>query len=57
MIDINQCDINSKPHGYWEVYHDNGKLWYSGNYVNGEEYGYWVEYHDNGKLQLKEYLI
>ena len=45
--------LNSED--YWEVYHDNGKLWYKGNYVNGIREGYWEWLYSNGKLSSKEY--
>ena len=44
---------NGKPHGYWEYYHSNGKLWVKGNYVNGNRHGYWEEWYDN---QINYYI-
>ena len=37
-------------HGYWEEYHENGLLWYKGNFINGNLDGYWEWYNINGKL-------
>jgi antitoxin component YwqK of YwqJK toxin-antitoxin module len=47
--------INDKGqrHGYWEVYYDNGQLYFKGDYVNGQRHGYSEEYHPNGKLEYK----
>ena len=50
---INLFDEKGNRHGYWEEYHDNGKLFSKGNYVNGNTHGYWEEYHDNGNLWCK----
>ena len=46
---INQKDENGKKHGLWKAYHDNGKLWYKGEYKNGKSHGLWELYHENGK--------
>jgi len=53
MLDITPINENNQGHGYWEVYHDNGQLYYKGNYVDGKEHGYWEEYWDNGQLRYK----
>jgi len=50
---INLFNAKGKRHGYWEVYYDNGNLWYKGNYVDGKEHGYWELYHSNGNLCFK----
>ena len=44
---------NGERHGYWERYHDNGKLWYKGTYVNGIKHGYWELYYSDGNLDYK----
>ena len=38
---IKQFNKKGEPHGYWEIYHLNGRLYCKGNYVNGERKGYW----------------
>ncbi len=43
---------NGLPHGYWEVYHDNGNLSYKGTHINSLRHGYWEAYWDNGNLGL-----
>jgi hypothetical protein len=48
-VDIEPRDDKGERHGYWEVYHSsNGKLMYTGHYVNGNE---------DGKLGKKKYHI
>jgi len=42
-------------HGYSEVYHLNGQLWYKGNYVNGNRHGYWEHYFTDGEVYYKGY--
>lgn len=44
---------NGEFHGYWEVYWDNGNLFYKGIYIHGERHGYWELYYDNGELWYK----
>ncbi len=34
----NRLNSEGKADGYWEVYHDNGKLKYKGNFVNGKQW-------------------
>jgi antitoxin component YwqK of YwqJK toxin-antitoxin module len=34
-------------------YHDNGQLFYKGDFKNGEKEGSWVTYHKNGQLYYK----
>ena len=50
-IRINQYDSEGREQGYWEHYHDNGKLYSKGKYKNGLMNGYW-EYYDNGDLWI-----
>ena len=45
--------INGLRHGPWELYYDNGKLWYKCEYVNGKYHGPWEWYWSNGKLHSK----
>lgn len=59
MDKISSIPLNDKgqPHGYREVYYDNGTLWYKGTYHNGERVGYW-EYHTSlGRETYKTYNI
>jgi len=47
-----------QPHGYWEYYHNNGKLWYKCVYYNGKENGFEDYYrNENGKLTSKNYYL
>ena len=39
--------------GYWESFHDNGKLSEKGNYKDGLRVGIWESYHDNGQLWVR----
>ena len=52
-IKINQYDIDGRKQGIWYEYHDNGELFFKGNYINGEKEGHWEFYYDNGKLDCK----
>jgi len=38
----------------WVFYHENGQLWYKGNYENGKKEGAWVSYNADGTVD-KEY--
>lgn len=51
--DIMPRDDQGNPHGYWEIYYDNAKLWHKGNYKHGNKHGYWECYHNNGPLSCK----
>jgi len=31
-------------HGLWEMYYDNGNLYYRRHYINGEKIGFWERY-------------
>jgi len=54
MIEIkNQHNSLGHRDGYWEMYYDNGKIMYRGNYINGKRDGYWEGYYNNGKLWYK----
>ena len=35
---------DGKGEGLWEVYHDNGLLWYKGTYKDGIPVGLWEHY-------------
>lgn len=50
---LNRRDRNGLKVGYWEDYHDNGKLWYKGSYKDGERDGYWIFYYFSGDLHSK----
>ena len=43
-------------HGYWEVYFDNGELWYKCVYINGELNGF-EEWYSCGKITEKRYYL
>jgi len=55
--DIEPTNDKYQRHGYWERYHENGNLFYKGNYINEDEDGYWEEYGFNGVLYEKTYYI
>ena len=55
--DITPYNEKGEPHGYWELYYDNGQLMYKGNYVDGKQHGYWEWYYSNGQLESKTYYI
>lgn len=38
-----------------EVYYENGKLEYTGEFKNGTEHGEWVYYYPSGNIKAKEY--
>ena len=44
---------DGKKDGYWESFHDNGKLSEKGNYKKGLRVGIWKSFHDNGQLWVK----
>ena len=44
---------DGKKDGYWESFHDNGKLSEKGNYIKGLRVGIWESYHDNGQLWVR----
>ena len=45
-------EIN-EGNGKLKYYHDNGKLYLEGEYLNGKENGKVKEYYDNGRLNMK----
>ena len=47
---INKYNSEGKRDGLWKYYHDNGNIWYEGNYINSKEDGLWKEYNNNGDL-------
>ena len=57
MQECNQRNENGDRHGYWESYHPNGQLRYSGNYINGKKDGYWEQYWSYGNLWYKGNFI
>jgi len=54
---MNAYNDKGERHGPWEIYHDNGKLWYKKNYVNGKAQGLFEIYDSNGKLSYKQYFL
>ena len=52
---MNKYNEQGEPHGPWEMYHANGKLWSKGNYINNKKHGPWEWYWDNDKLHEIEY--
>jgi len=42
--------VNSEEEGYFEFYHENGKLMIEGNYRGGREEGVWKDYGEDGKI-------
>jgi antitoxin component YwqK of YwqJK toxin-antitoxin module len=49
--------VNGLKEGYWEWYHDNGKLYIKGNYISDRRDGYWEIYHSNASLEIQEIYI
>ena len=37
-------------------YHENGNVWYTGQFLNDEAHGLWEIYHYNGNLWYKGYF-
>ena len=54
---INQYDSDGIKQGYWEYYHNNGKLLSKGSYINDKRDGYWESYWDTGEVGAKGSLI
>ena len=54
---MNEYNDKGERHGPWEVYHDNGNLWYKKNYVNGKEHGLCELYHSNGNPMYKKNYV
>jgi len=52
---ITPINKEGRPHGYWESYFTNRKLFYKGNYINGNADGYWEIYDYDGQLKYKKY--
>ena len=50
---INQYDNEGFKQGYWEEYHDNGELFFKGNYKDDKKDGYWEYYWSNGNVYSK----
>ena len=44
---------DGKRDGYWESFHDNGKLSEKGKYKKGIRIGVWESFHDNGQLWVR----
>ena len=42
-------------HGKWVWYHDNGKIFFYGNYKNGKKDGIWYFYDEQGNLKQKKF--
>ena len=56
--DKNIIPTNDKghAHGYCELFWDNGKLRYKGNFINGKPIGYSESYNINGNLILQVFF-
>ena len=49
---------SGKPEGKWVSYHESGKVWEEGNFVNGKQEGEWVSYYESGEIRWKgEYKV
>ena len=48
---INQLDVNGKRTGVWKKFYDNGKIRYSGQFINGKEVGVFKFYTINSSSQ------
>jgi len=55
--DIEPRNDNGQPHGYWEQYRPNGKLWYKCVFINGKQNGFEEYYWTDGKLSEKRYYL
>jgi antitoxin component YwqK of YwqJK toxin-antitoxin module len=53
MRDKSPKNAKGQRHGIWVGYHDNGKLWFKGTYINSIRQGPWEQYHTNGQLMYK----
>jgi hypothetical protein len=53
--DIRSRNDKGQAHGYWEVYWNDGTLYYKCFYVNNIEYGYSQLYETNEVYDIKEY--
>jgi len=49
-------NVKGQPHGYWERYYSNSKLWYKCVYINGKKNGF-EEWYSCGKLRCKNYYL
>ena len=56
MKDITPRNKKALPHGLWEMYYNNGSLYYKGFYDNGKLVGYSESYW-NKELRYKQYYI
>jgi antitoxin component YwqK of YwqJK toxin-antitoxin module len=54
---MNEYNDKGERHGYWEIYHNKGKLSHKGNYINGKKDGYWESYWLNGNLNYKKFYL
>ena len=54
---MNKYNEQGEPHGPWEMYHANGKLWSKGNYINNKKHGPWEWYWDSGNLMYKRNFL
>jgi len=55
--DITPENAKGEEHGYWEIYHSNGKLCYKCVYINGKLNGFSELYNIDGKLTEKTYYL
>jgi hypothetical protein len=53
----NKRPYNEKgePHGYWEKFFPQDKIWFKTNYINGEKYGMDEWYNVIGELKQRTY--
>ena len=48
--DLRPYDEEGFPHGYWEIYYDNGQLDYRGEFINDLKHGLHESYLRDGRL-------
>lgn len=53
--DLRPRNDKSQKHGIWKIYHDNGNLGSSGQYINGKRHGFFEGYYFTGRLSYKGY--
>jgi hypothetical protein len=54
MQDKRPKNEKGQRHGHWEMYRDDGSVWYICNYINGFWYGYF-EHHRFPRLTREYY--
>jgi len=55
--DIKPINDKGQPHGLWESYWSDGKLWVRTVYINGNENAIEEFYYYDGKLTCKSYYL